>query len=294
MKSLIIGMGIGQLYKQVLTSVGHEVVTVDSDPGKGADFTDLSEALRSNPRFDTAHICTPNFTHLKLARAVAPLCRIVFIEKPGVATEDAWRQLVIDHPQTRITMVKNNQWRSHFAYVRDCFHNSDVINLHWINRNRVPNAGTWFTTRDLAYGGVSRDLMPHLLSFVTGFCQNYHMATIERIHSEQRWYLSDLTDTEYGQVNPDGIYDVDDLAEIDFRMGNKTVKLVADWRSNTSDDRAITFNMKNSAVRYELGLCPGDAYLNMIENCFQNLNNAEFWTMQYKQDLWIHNIMERF
>ena len=29
MKSLIVGMGFGQLYKDVLTQMGHEVVTVD-------------------------------------------------------------------------------------------------------------------------------------------------------------------------------------------------------------------------------------------------------------------------
>jgi len=32
MKSLIVGMGIGQLYKSVLTELGHEVITVDQNP----------------------------------------------------------------------------------------------------------------------------------------------------------------------------------------------------------------------------------------------------------------------
>ena len=36
-RSLIIGMGIGELYKKVLTDLGHEVRTVDSDPKKNAD-----------------------------------------------------------------------------------------------------------------------------------------------------------------------------------------------------------------------------------------------------------------
>ena len=63
-RSLIIGMGIGQLYKDVLTKLGHEVVTVDLDPTK-ADFTDIKLAISKHSWFETAHICTPNFTHKK-------------------------------------------------------------------------------------------------------------------------------------------------------------------------------------------------------------------------------------
>ena len=33
--SLVVGMGIGNLYATVLTNLGHGVVTVDSDPAKG-------------------------------------------------------------------------------------------------------------------------------------------------------------------------------------------------------------------------------------------------------------------
>ena len=34
MKSLIVGMGFGQLYKDVLTEMGHQVITVDRDQSK--------------------------------------------------------------------------------------------------------------------------------------------------------------------------------------------------------------------------------------------------------------------
>ena len=41
MKSLIVGMGFGQLYKDVLTKMGHNVITVDRDQSKNADFVEL-------------------------------------------------------------------------------------------------------------------------------------------------------------------------------------------------------------------------------------------------------------
>ena len=56
MKSLIVGMGFGQLYKDVLTQMGHEVVTVDRDQTKKADFIELTTALATHSQFDTAHI----------------------------------------------------------------------------------------------------------------------------------------------------------------------------------------------------------------------------------------------
>ena len=38
MKSLVVGMGIGQLYKAVLLELGHTVFTVDYDINKDADY----------------------------------------------------------------------------------------------------------------------------------------------------------------------------------------------------------------------------------------------------------------
>ena len=43
--SLIIGMGIGNLYAKVLAELGHNIVTVDQDPNKGADFTSVDIAI---------------------------------------------------------------------------------------------------------------------------------------------------------------------------------------------------------------------------------------------------------
>ena len=85
MKSLVIGMGIGQLYKTVLEELGHEVITVDQDPAKAADFYDYGFAFAAHGHFDTVHVCTPNFTHVNLARhAGVHRAGIVFVEKPGL------------------------------------------------------------------------------------------------------------------------------------------------------------------------------------------------------------------
>ena len=56
--SLIVGMGIGNLYAKVLTELGHNVITVDSDPNKGADFLTVDSAIIKCHMFDTCLLYT--------------------------------------------------------------------------------------------------------------------------------------------------------------------------------------------------------------------------------------------
>ena len=293
MKSLIIGMGIGNLYQEVLTNLGHTVVTVDADPSKHADFTDVESALTD--KYDTVHICTPNFTHEALARQVADHAGIVFIEKPGVINEAAWLALTKDYINTRFMMVKNNQWRHNLAELQALARSSKHIELKWVNNNRVPNPGTWFTTKKLAYGGVSRDLMTHLLSLLQELDDNNTWPVIVSSRAEQRHSLKDVSDTDYGKVNADGVYDVDDFCEFVFFSNEREWHLVADWRGLDGDDIGINFHMPDGSVaRFDLGLCPAEAYQTMIADAVKNIDNEQWWYQQLIKDCWIHRMVEKF
>lgn len=290
MKSLIIGMGIGQLYKTVLTNLGAEITTVDSDISKGADFPDALAAVMARGPFDTAHICTPNFTHFTIATKIAHDCKIVFIEKPGVATASNWATLVHSFPDTRFMMVKNNMWRDNIEEMRLNAESADEIKFNWINKDRVPSPGSWFTTRKLAFGGVSRDLMPHLLSLYIALNPNWLKTGMSGQTSKMRWFLEDLTNTEYGKVNPNGVYDVDDVCSIDFGKW----KLTADWRSMDKDRRNIEMWFGDSVLTHELGLCPEYAYERMIKEAVEKQDDKQFWQNQLLIDYWIHERIENF
>jgi predicted dehydrogenase len=287
-KALIIGLGFGQaVYKPVLTELGYEVITVDMDTSKGADFSNLDDAIRVHGKFDTVNICTPNFTHVKLARKVAALSKIVFVEKPGVANSEAWQQLCIDYPETRFMMVKNNQYRDTIEQFKILADQSHTVRVVWNNKNRIPNPGSWFTTKELAFGGVSRDLIPHMLSYyvaLTDYTKGSKLYGIAMQHHS----LETIVDTDYGTVNKEGVYNVDDFCEIEFKNGNSTWTLTANWKNDLSDDVYISFDNE----KFSLGLCPEEAYKAMIENAVTNLNNNEFWREQLQQDLWIHKQIE--
>jgi predicted dehydrogenase len=290
MKSLIVGMGIGQLYKTVLAQLGHEVCTVDFDINKKADFPSVDPAILLHGYFDTVHICTPNFTHLELAVRIAPISKIVFIEKPGVINRNEWAKLCKRFPRTRFIMVKNNMWRNNISELAELANKAKTVKIRWIRKNCIPNPGSWFTTKKLAFGGVSRDLMPHLLSLYVAMNPNWKNDAISGQTAMACWELKDIDSTEYGTVNPDGTYDVDDVCVINF--GDKW-KCAANWRSMDEEDSSIEFTMQDDSVtQFELGWCPEEAYLNMIKDAIENLNNDEYWKVQLEIDLWIHERIE--
>jgi len=291
MKSLVVGLGIGKLYVDVLTKLGADVVTVDMDATKNPTFTDFKEACASG-QYDTVHICTPNFTHEELfyeyVKSKPKENSIVFVEKPGFKTAQRW-QKALDAP-VRLMMVKNNQYRSNIDDMVADSKSTNFARIAWINYNRVPNPGSWFTTKELAWGGVSRDLIPHLLSYIPMFeAENFRRFSINRKNVQQRSKLIDLTSSDYGNVKPNGIYDVDDFCSVELSLGDVRIWLLADWRSMREDDVSLHFG--NRSV-YELGLCPEEAYSTMIQTVIKHQDNSIFWTSQRLQDIWIHKMLE--
>lgn len=290
MKSLVIGMGIGQLYKTVLTKLGHEVITVDNNISRGADLPSVDAAILVHEFFDTVHICTPNFTHFELAARVAPYSKIVFVEKPGVAKAENWVALCHTFKNTRFMMVKNNMWRSNIIELKELAEKSKTVEITWSRKNCIPNPGSWFTTKKLAFGGVSRDLMPHLLSLYIALNPNWMKEQQTGVQSLQIHNLENIKSTEYGTINANGIYDVDDRCQLLF--GNKWT-LLADWANMHKDDSSIKFIMEDGSVEcFELGWCPEDAYQNMIADAMMHIDNNKFWQEQLAYDYWIHERIE--
>lgn len=281
-------MGFGNaVYRPVLESLGHTVITVD--PYREADFASLQDAIDKHKFFDTVNICTPNYTHEQIAREIAPYARLVFVEKPGVIDSKCWQCLVEDFPNTKIVMVKNNQYRQEIDVYQSLAEKSRNIRVTWSSNNRIPNPGSWFTTKELSFGGVSRDLMPHALSYYTKLA-DWKNGKLVSATSSQRYKLSEIKSTDYGVVNANGVYDVDDYCEFVFKTGSHTWTLITDWKSNSGiDEVSIDFEGK----RFELGLCPEQAYEKMITTAFKNLNNEAFWEEQYNQDIFIHSQIEK-
>jgi hypothetical protein len=135
--------------------------------------------------------------------------------------------------------------------------------------------------------------MPHLLSLFAAFEPDYINAKVTAKIEKQEWELADLTRSDYGTVNPNGVYDVDDFYQIEFEAKNRTYLLTTQWRSMTLDQRYIRFSTQvGVGLIEELGLCPEDAYQRMIEDALAHENDYLFWEEQYHIDMWIHEMIE--
>lgn len=296
MKSLVIGLGIGQLYCKVLNELGVDVYTVDKDLLKNPDYTSVEKAFENGQQYDTIHIATPNFTHKEIADEVLVnnLTKngIVFVDKPGFKTALQWSTVLKYANQLynkpRMMMVKNNQYRPNIKSMISDAAGANNIQIDWINENRVPNPGSWFTNKDLAWGGVSRDLMPHLLSYLPKFFPNdYQNLTVVRKRCVQNWKLTDLDSSAYGNIDPNGVYNVDDYLQIQAELNGKSILLTADWRSTKESMLSAVIG----EYYHQLGLCPESAYATMIETAYANKDNDAFWLEQNTQDLWIHSMI---
>jgi hypothetical protein len=135
--------------------------------------------------------------------------------------------------------------------------------------------------------------MPHLLSFYTVLAEDYRDIDISQYSAEQQHQLSDIQSTDYGVIDPQGTYDVDDVATIlidsyKFPLERKSWMLKADWANGHEDCLRIEFD--DEIVNF--GLCPESAYKAMILDCVKHLQYDTWWYNHFKQDLWIHSQME--
>ena len=80
MRVAVVGMGnMGQRHARVLRDLGHEVVTVDTDPARKPDYATL-------PRADTACIATPPSALFEQAAGAIERGMDVLVEKPMALT----------------------------------------------------------------------------------------------------------------------------------------------------------------------------------------------------------------
>ena len=90
--ALVVGLGrMGTFHAAVLADLGHDVTTVDPDPGKGADYATVGQAARARV-YDVACVAVPipmlGRTAASVAMAIQP--EYLLVEKPfPCSTEEA-------------------------------------------------------------------------------------------------------------------------------------------------------------------------------------------------------------
>lgn len=292
-KILVVGLGFGQLYVDLLRSKGHEVYTLDPDPSKNptaTNTTDLYYAAEGNDYFLTI-ICTPNYTHFDYADYFAARSEHVLVEKPGF--KDITEHVILTQEYPNLHMTKNNFFREEFLVMRDKIKNFNLIDIRWCEKNRIPSPGSWFTTKEKAFGGVSRDLLPHLFHMLRVFVPEGKIF-FENKRILQNFHLDEYISTEYGTVNRNGTYDVDDYVWLDGTVDGKEFILNTCWKQpgyhgNAPEGaKCIEFD---SGIITNFELCPVSAYDRMLDKLFFN-PDPELQKISRKLDMELMTIYE--
>jgi predicted dehydrogenase len=267
MKALLAGFGgIGKnVYYPELKNLGYDVDILDAYAAD-VHYNDIGQIGNA---YDLGVVCTPNFTHESIAAHLAKVgTSRIFVEKPGVVNHNAWTKLNSEFPKTQFHVVKNNLYRDDYGQTLELANEKELIGLDvtWYNKNRIPNPGSWFTNKNLAFGGVSRDLMPHL------YCFAAKILTFERFSrisldclAKQRWNLNQISNTDYGVVTPNGVYNVDDFATAEG-LDKISIRLTASWKEGYDKQSVTLFFKDGSTYEWEFGLCPAEAYGIMLQD----------------------------
>lgn len=302
--AIVVGIGgIGMnVYIPQLEKLGYHVTTVD--PNLPSNYNTVNEVPKTS-RYDVAIVCCPNVHHLNAVLELTDVCETILVEKPGLANTEAWERTIDRFPNHKIVMVKNNLYRDHvnqYASLSD-IENISSVEFNWLNKNRIPNPGGWFTNKEQAFGGVTHDLFPHLYCLMYAFFSFKDFKDIiPDVYKLQRWNLNNINKvTNYGVINKDGVYNVCDYAEAHYLLARDNdeplpITLRASWKEGR-DDQAIHIHYKNGgSTKFEFGLCPDYAYGRMIDDTV----NEKFMGEPMKQweeldlDWWIHTQLEYF
>ena len=285
-KALIAGFGgIGSnVYYPELKSLGYSVDILDK-VYTDSTFTDVTQIY--DP-YDIAVVATPNFTHANIASWLANYgTKHIFVEKPGVSNVKEWQWLCDEYKNTQFHLVKNNLYRDSYGEVMERINDPGInrIDILWMNNNRIPNPGSWFTDKGKSFGGVSKDLMPHLICFaIKMFGKDKILNTVFQQKVQQKWRLDQIDSTDYGTVYPDGIFNVDDAAYASTTINGIPLNLVCSWKEGYDKQSIVLYYEDGKTYEWHFGLCPANAYGKMLQDTSDSVNI----------DTYIHTFLDKF
>lgn len=271
------------MYVEQCKLLGHVVQTFDKDPLKHADYWHADQLRKKF--WDMVIVATPNYTHEEYIRSLCKQTPIMLVEKPGLENPLQWVRIRDEIKPCKLIMVKNNLYRD-FTEVKTRLP-ATRIDILWVNKNRVPQPGRWFTDKSRAWAGVSYDLMPHLLHMMLGF--EFSIFTMLSGFKYQHYKLEDIDSTDYGEVFKEGVYDVDDHCIMSYYTSFGTrVNLIAAWKTDHIKEDRREIHIKSlwgPIFKYRMELCPNHIYGKMIQSILDR--GTQEILFQTDTDTWV-------
>ena len=214
----VIGAGwMVKYHAEGFRKAGAEIVAV-ADPAPGAaekaakewgiakTFDSVDKMLAEAPELDAVSIIVPNKFHAPLALQCLRAGKHVFCEKPPGLNASEVEEMVSMAKETgkKLMFNFNNRARPESQAMKGYVDDGTVGTINsaqakWIRRTGIPGFGGWFTTKAMAGGGATIDLL-HMIDLSL-----YLMGYPEPAHVLANTFDSHITDS--GFKGPWGIPD---------------------------------------------------------------------------------------
>lgn len=192
----VIGAGwMVKYHAEGFRKAGAEMVAV-ADPAPGAAenaakewdipkvFDSVDKMLVEAPELDAVSIIVPNKFHASLALQCLRAGKHVFCEKPPGLNADEVAEMVKVSEETgkKLMFNFNNRARPESQAMKKYVDDGTVGTINsaqakWIRRTGIPGFGGWFTTKALAGGGATIDLL-HMIDlslYLMGYPEPAHV-----------------------------------------------------------------------------------------------------------------------
>lgn len=209
-----------------------------SDFGVEKVYTDYKEMLEKED-LDIVSICTPNFTHRDMTIAALEAGVNVHVEKPIAMNAKEAAEIVECEKKTgkQVMQGMNKRFLGQTVMVQRLMEEGFFGEVYrarcgWERNSGIPGIGRWFTDKKLSGGGALIDLGAHYLD-VTLHMMGWPRATSVLGNTYEKFGKSGDRIRRGYRSDPNGVYDVEDMATGYVRMANgATLDFVFSWASN--------------------------------------------------------------
>ena len=225
-----------------------------------AVYTDYKELLKDES-IEAVDICTPNYLHSTIAVDAFKAGKHVMCEKPdAIDVNEVLKMKNAAEEAGKLLMVmRNNRFVSASQYAKKFIESGRMGEIYcgrcgWQRRRGIPGKGGWFTTKAQSGGGPLIDLGVHMIDLAIWLMGNPTPVavsgnTFTKFANNE---TSDSVNSNFGDANADGIFDVEDLAMGMIRFDNGAVlQIEFSWASNIkAENRFVELRGTKSGLRW--------------------------------------------
>ncbi len=204
-------------------------------------YTDYKELLKDET-IDAVDICTPNYLHSIIAVDAFNAGKHVFCEKPDAVdvTEVLKMKQAAEKAGKVLMVMRNNRFVNASQYAKKFIEQGRMGDIYagrcgWQRRRGIPGKGGWFTTKAQSGGGPLIDLGVHMIDLAIWLMGNPTPVSVSA-NTYCKFADNDTSDSvnsDFGDKNAEGTFDVEDLAMGMIRFDNGAVlQIEFSWASN--------------------------------------------------------------